>query len=236
MNRNKELEYLKIELFAYSFNEPYAFANLLKRASRIFPILDQEISSVYPIHTDTVYLWRTGSLIPNSVVQEEVVRYIKYRLEKEIEKQGLEKQGSLVASPVKPVQPVIESSIPFYVPWFFQLKAWWNSLGVSWKSSNISSENFANLLERVEFDREVLLRLRVNRSIAKCNREIIKAIRKNQLSILFEVGKGTAENVRIAHSIKEYLADAGFSSVDLNYEHVTAANSASLFLEISLEK
>ena len=228
-----DIEALKTLCFLYSFEEPYAFSRLLQRAAKAFPIIDQEISSVYDVSTDAVVLWSSGSWIPDETIQKDIVNYIRHRIE--LTEQAFEtaaQQSLVIYSPTKPVK-YIPDTVPFYTSWLIKAKRLVSYFFATLNTKNVSPKNLRNLISQVENEREVVFQVNLNKKLARCNKAILKAVKSNSPSVLFRVGKKTVENMRIANSIQSYLEDIGICTASVTYDYISL-DDGDVFLEINL--
>ena len=232
-NRIEELESIRVLCEEHSFEKEYSFAILLDAARKVFPILDKEIASVYETTTDIVALWTHASFIPDKITQTDVVNYIKYRVDDEEAVHKLSKGKSLIIASSNNLVEFFPNAVPFYLPWIFKAKQIISGLVSKIHSNDISVQNFQSLIAKAEHEREAVFQLRLNKLIGKCNRKILKAIAKNNPSLLFKIGPKTVESVRLAHSIKNYLTKANIFVVAISYDFIVL-DKGNVYLEINL--
>lgn len=232
MGRDEAVEGLLYLCDNFNVEEPFAFARLLQAATKVYPVIDQEIASIYGTTASNTSLWVTGSIIPDRSIQSNVVEYIQRRIadERKVYANAIEK-GYDITLPA-PVVDNVPESVPFYLPWYFKLRSWVEGVVSFFGSSDISSENFSSLIERTHKSREGVFKIRLNRQIKRCNRRILKAIKKNEMSLMYKVGIKSMETVKIANSMAEYLNKTGSFTATVTYDYVLWDKGA-VFLEIS---
>jgi len=232
MNRLKDLRKLCID---YDFDNANSFFILLHETGKIFPNISMELANVYNLTVDTVYLWAEGCSIPDNLTQVDVINYIQHKIDNFSEMKELEEQPAeliIYNSRVPAVNIASKYSISSHL--MLRWRSIWNSFKALFYYKDIDAQNLDALIKEAKEDREALFNLKLSKKIAKCNKAIVQAVRKNQPNIVFKVGSKTIENVRIANAIKTYLKDVEIDKVQTMLEQLYITDGL-VYVEINLQ-
>lgn len=234
MSKATLLNNINNSITQYNYHDPHAFGTLLSEARFVFPAIDKEIAGIYNISVDTVRLWMTGSIIPDLNTQQFIINILNRKANQELSTQKIiSEQPSLTVASQTYLIKEFPEVVPFYLPWIAQLNSWVSGFVRSFGCYNTSMQNFAKLAEATTLQKEELFKLKLNKKIGKCNKAVLKAIRKNETSLFFKVGKKTVENVRMANCIKHYLIKTKLCIAEVTYDYVLIDGGAVL-LEIAI--
>lgn len=230
------LELLKSLCDNFNPDEFGEFQDLLLFSISIFPGLDREIAKIYDIELDTVLLWIDGTIVPDKSTQSVISIFIRNKIEdyKEFSKEIAIPTTDLMTYNSWIPAGYVPPKVLFFQPWIIKARSIFNSFKVLFYTNDVTLSNLDNMLSEAKRDREALFHAKLTRKIAKCNKKVVNAIRDNNPSIAFRVGKKTVENVRLANAVKEYLKGAGFSKVEIMFEYLTT-REGDVFVEINMQ-
>lgn len=232
-----KLDDLKTLCVTYSFDDIDALSSLLCLAISIFPGLNNEISKYYAVSLDTVSLWIEGAIIPDEMTQRDIVKYVYNKAcnfrDAPPEENHDVSTDMIVYNSTAPARYIPEK-IPVYQPAVSYLRSAWNTIKAFFYTSDVSIKNLDSLIDEAKRDKEAIFHVKLNRKIAKSNKMIVKAVRKNRPSVIFNVGPKTIESVRLANAVKAYYKNAGFNKVEVMFEY-SVTKDGDVFVEINLQ-
>jgi hypothetical protein len=228
------LESLQALCLQYDFGNVNSFSHLLQSAVTVFPGIDREISSLYDVSIDTVLLWREGSIIPDNLTQTDIVRFVhsKARDYREAAEVGRVDRSMVVYDSRVPAD-YIPNEVPFFQPGLSHIKSLWNSWKAYFYFGDVTATNLQQLIGEARKDREAIFHAKLSRRISRCNRAIVRAVRKNMPSIACRIGKKTIENVRLANAVRDYLRSIGFGKVETMFQYSLTVDG-DVYVEINL--
>jgi hypothetical protein len=205
----------------------------------VFPGIDKEISKFLDFSEEEVTLWRHGDFTPTEQVQESIISFLHSKISCYVDDNSdrpnnpndlvLYRPDSTILAQNSLYQEVsIQRKLAIYI------RTTISKILSSLKTSNINPDNLRSLVSQASSNRKNILSFKTTKQIAKCNKQIVSAIRDGQYSTIYMVGERNPTNVDIAKNIKKYLLDAGFKNAEILFGYSNVYDS-SIYIEIGLE-
>ena len=235
MSRSDELDSLELQLYINSFDDVEELSLLLKAAMRVFPVLNLELCQMYDFTETDVALWIDGLVCPPRAIIDTVVSHIRYRIREEKKAMQLERESGMVVYHSAKPSTLGYINIPIYAPLVLATKGLLQSLIDLLRPSATSINSLKDKINQAILNRELRLQVKVTRHIKRCNKQLIRALSKNNYSFMYCVGKKTHENVRVANSVRDYLLQSEVCTVEVSFDFVYRPEGE-VYLEVTFQR